>query len=168
MHNKKLAVAVLMTMSSSLLLGLFVRGESAFAHGVEHRHAEKSGGHMEAMYRVKANMPEEYSLMDRTPVTPTEQSLVNGRELYLKHCAVCHGQEGKGDGPAAKGMNPSPANFLDLDHSSIYGPGEKFWLIGNGSSETGMPGFSSQIKPLDRWYLVNYILSLQARDGQAK
>ncbi len=28
-------------------------------------------------------------------------------------CASCHGQDGKGDGPAAGAMNPKPANFND-------------------------------------------------------
>lgn len=139
---------------------------AAFAHGTEHRHVEQPTGHMEAMYQVKAQIPEEYRVMDRTPVTPTKQSLAKGKELFLKQCAACHGQGGKGDGPAAAGLSTPPANFLDLEHSAIYGPGEKFWLIGNGSPATGMPGFASQLVPLDRWHLVNYILSLQGSSGK--
>jgi mono/diheme cytochrome c family protein len=141
---------------------------AAFAHGEEHRHVEKPAGHMEAMYQVKAQIPEEYRVMDRTPVTPTKQSLAKGQELFLKQCAACHGQGGKGDGPAAAGLSTPPANFLDLEHSAIYGPGEKFWLIGNGSPATGMPGFASQLVPLDRWHLVNYIVSLQGASGKKK
>lgn len=140
----------------------------ALAHGVEHRHVEKPAGHMEAMYQVKAQIPEEYRVMDRTPVTPTKQSLAKGQALFLKQCAACHGQGGKGDGPAAAGLSTPPANFLDLEHSAIYGPGEKFWLIGNGSPATGMPGFASQLVPLDRWHLVNYIVSLQGSSGKGK
>jgi mono/diheme cytochrome c family protein len=144
---------------------LFGSRTTVLAHGEEHRHAEKPAGHMEAMYQVKAQIPEEYRVMDRTPVTPTKQSLAKGKELFLKQCAACHGQSGKGDGPAAAGLSTPPANFLELEHSAIYGPGEKFWLIGNGSPATGMPGFASQLVPLDRWHLVNYIYKLQEDAG---
>lgn len=134
---------------------------SAIAHENEHGHPKGMSEHMKAMYRVKEMIPEEYRVMDRSPVTPTEETLKRGRELYLEHCAVCHGKEGRGDGPAASGMNPPPADFQDLEHSSVYGPGEKYWIIGNGSPETGMPGFAARIEPEDRWHLVNHILALQ-------
>lgn len=57
-------------------------------------------------------------------------------------------------------MNQKPANFLDREHSAIYGPGEKFWIIGNGSGETGMPAFPN-LSLIDRWNLVNHIYQLQ-------
>lgn len=135
----------------------------AWARGGEHHSADKSTAHLAAMQRLKEQIPEEYRLMDRTPVTPTPQSLARGEELYLKHCAACHGQGGQGDGPAAAAMDPRPANFLDLEHSAIYGPGEKYWLIGNGSPATGMPGFARQLGPGERWDLVNFILALQEK-----
>lgn len=142
--------------------------EVALASGTGHHHGVESDGHMTAMHQVKVRIPEEYRVMDRTPVTPTKPSLAKGREIFLKQCAACHGQGGKGDGPAAAGLSTPPANFLDFKHSAIYGPGEKFWLIGNGSPETGMPGFASQLVPLDRWHLVNYILSLQGSSDKKK
>lgn len=128
-----------------------------------HHGAEKSSAHLAAMQRLKEQIPEEYRLMDRTPVTPTRQSLARGEELYLRLCAACHGQGGQGDGPAAAAMDPRPANFLDLEHSAIYGPGEKYWVIGNGYPATGMPGFARQLAPGERWDLVNFILSLQEK-----
>jgi len=118
--------------------------------------------HMKAMMRVKEKIPKEYQIMDRTPVTPTPRSLARGEEVFFKNCAVCHGEKGDGLGPAAAGMDPAPANFLDLDHSATYGPGEKYWLIGNGSEATGMPAFP-QLSPADRWHAVNHILFLQMK-----
>jgi len=35
------------------------------------------------------------------------------RKLYRTRCAVCHGSRGRGDGPAASGLNPKPRNFTD-------------------------------------------------------
>ena len=36
-----------------------------------------------------------------------------GKDLYDGKCRICHGANGKGDGPAAPALNPSPANFTD-------------------------------------------------------
>ena len=36
-----------------------------------------------------------------------------GAGLYATNCASCHGAQGKGDGSAAKGLTPAPANFHD-------------------------------------------------------
>jgi mono/diheme cytochrome c family protein len=34
-----------------------------------------------------------------------------GKSLYENKCQLCHGANGKGDGPAASAFSPSPANF---------------------------------------------------------
>jgi len=34
-----------------------------------------------------------------------------GPEVYNDKCAICHGQDGKGNGPAAGSFNPGPADF---------------------------------------------------------
>jgi mono/diheme cytochrome c family protein len=36
-----------------------------------------------------------------------------GKNLYENKCQLCHGADGKGDGPAASAFSPSPANFKD-------------------------------------------------------
>src|SRR5690606_4649488 len=45
----------------------------------------------------------------------TAPDVARGKALYAQHCAACHGADGKGDGPAAKGLEPAPSNFHDLD-----------------------------------------------------
>jgi mono/diheme cytochrome c family protein len=34
-----------------------------------------------------------------------------GQGIYNDKCAICHGQDGKGSGPAAGSFNPAPADF---------------------------------------------------------
>jgi mono/diheme cytochrome c family protein len=36
-----------------------------------------------------------------------------GKSLYENKCQLCHGANGKGDGPAASAFSPSPGNFTD-------------------------------------------------------
>lgn len=37
-----------------------------------------------------------------------------GEELYVRHCASCHGISGKGDGPVAPSLAKSPPNLTTL------------------------------------------------------
>jgi mono/diheme cytochrome c family protein len=129
----------------------------------EKPHKKESGKHMQAMRAVQSKIPQEYRDIDRPPLTATPGSLERGKKLFAEHCALCHGDEGRGDGPAAEGMEPRPANFHDIGHSDMYGPGEKFWIITHGASETGMPEFGGILSDEERWHLVQHILSLQRR-----
>ena len=38
------------------------------------------------------------------PISPTEESLSRGRVIYQQHCQVCHGDQGRGDGPAVASL----------------------------------------------------------------
>jgi len=45
------------------------------------------------------------------PVPTNPPTLARGRELYAARCASCHGDVGRGDGPAAAGLVPPPADL---------------------------------------------------------
>lgn len=34
--------------------------------------------------------------------------------MFNEYCAVCHGKSGKGDGPAARALNPAPTDLTRL------------------------------------------------------
>jgi mono/diheme cytochrome c family protein len=46
-----------------------------------------------------------------------------GHRLFLQHCASCHGENGKGQGPVAAAMKAGPP-----DLTAIQAPGQKFPL----------------------------------------
>ena len=86
-------------------------------------------------------------------------SMLNeGKKIYTQLCVVCHGEKGKGDGIAATGLTPRPA-----DHSAhnvqAQTDGAIFWKMSTGRPP--MAGYEKLLTPKQRWALVNYIRSLK-------
>ena len=42
---------------------------------------------------------------------PDASSAEDGETLYKTYCLTCHGEKGKGDGPASASLDPKPADF---------------------------------------------------------
>jgi mono/diheme cytochrome c family protein len=92
----------------------------------------------------------------RNPIPPTQASLARGREIYVERCAVCHGDSGRGDGPAAAGLTPRPADFrvhLAAGHTDA----QLFDWVSNGYPGSAMPAFRSELSEEDRWNVLNHI-----------
>jgi high-affinity iron transporter len=96
------------------------------------------------------------SLEDRPSREP---SLEGGARVYAARCAQCHGEGGRGNGPAAAGLHPPPA---DLTH----GPGvvpvtplDSYRRLTYGVPGTAMPAFGSVLSPEERWDAIAYVLS---------
>ena len=79
--------------------------------------------------------------------------LARAATLFQAQCAACHGPQGRGDGPAAAGMEPPASNFHDgarMDQRSLYG---LYNTITLGVGGTPMRGFS-ELSEDDRWALA--------------
>jgi len=50
------------------------------------------------------------------PITNTPSN--SGKEMFNSYCAVCHGKDGKGNGPAASAMKTPPADLTLLAEKS--------------------------------------------------
>ena len=50
--------------------------------------------------------------VEKAPIKPTLAS--DAGAMFNTYCAVCHGKEGKGDGPAAKSLAKAPADLTKL------------------------------------------------------
>lgn len=91
--------------------------------------------------------------------------LLQGTRLFAQHCAACHGAEGRGDGPLAKGMQPSPSDFHDearMRQRSLYG---LYNTISLGVGGTPMRGFT-EFSDADRWALAFFVGGLRASTTQ--
>jgi mono/diheme cytochrome c family protein len=50
--------------------------------------------------------------------TVQSTSPASGKEMFTSYCAVCHGTDGKGDGPAASALKVPPANLTQLSKNN--------------------------------------------------
>ena len=52
------------------------------------------------------------TVIKQVPVRTTRT--MEGPDLYAEYCAVCHGKDGKGGGPAAAALKKEPADLTQL------------------------------------------------------
>jgi len=84
-----------------------------------------------------------------------------GHRLFSDNCAVCHGAEGRGDGPSARGLEPHPTNLTDPSRyrqRTLFG---LFNTITRGVPDTAMRAFSN-LSDRERWSLAFYVGQLAA------
>jgi mono/diheme cytochrome c family protein len=55
-------------------------------------------------------------VVKHVPVKPT--SAASGEEMYNTYCAVCHGKDGKGQGPAAEALKVPPPDLTVLSKNN--------------------------------------------------
>jgi high-affinity iron transporter len=82
-----------------------------------------------------------------------------GHELFVKHCALCHGETGQGNGPRREGLTKPPRNFADPVWRQSTSPRRVFFAIREGVRGTAMPAWSS-LSEQETWDLTAYVLSL--------
>lgn len=92
------------------------------------------------------------------PVPDIKESWDAGRATYQKSCAICHGPQAQGDGPAAFTLNPRPFN-LQI-HVPLHAPGETFYWISDGVAGTAMPAWKDTLSEPERWQLVRFLYAL--------
>jgi len=97
------------------------------------------------------------ALTKENPIKGNTQVLPDAKKLYQTNCSPCHGNGGKGDGPAASACNPKPADHTSAKIQSEP-DGSLFWKISEGRNP--MPAFKQAFSETQRWQLVNFIRSL--------
>ena len=93
-----------------------------------------------------------------------------GQEIYMKHCFWCHGEEGRGDGPAANGMLPAPRDFVGADyrirstaHGQLPTDEDLRRAIAVGLPGTPMPGWERFLDDEQIGQLIEYLKSFSPR-----
>lgn len=100
-------------------------------------------------------------VLDTLPVNPVpadEVSIQRGEILFSLHCALCHGDQGAGDGPLAKYYEERPLRGLDAPSISAQFDGQLYRTISQGYSR--MPPQAEGLTPRERWDVINYLRTL--------
>ncbi len=100
---------------------------------------------------------------------PTHRlSLAAGARVWRARCASCHGQGGRGDGPAGTGLTPPPANLTDAALLAAATPLAFYRKVTHGVPGTAMPAFERALTHEERWDAVAFAFALSdslARQG---
>jgi len=96
-------------------------------------------------------------------------SLKHGKELFTKlECFKCHGDQGRGDGPAAAALtdnNSQPIHPYDFESGTRFKCGttnsDLYKIFMTGLDGTPMPSFADVLKPAEAWDLVHFLRTLQ-------
>jgi mono/diheme cytochrome c family protein len=90
-----------------------------------------------------------------------------GQQLFSAQCAACHGENGKGDGPASSNLKDvwenaiTPADLTSPHHKSGGSLGDLYRTIALGLDGTPMVGFLEPLGEKKIWQLVAFIKSIE-------
>jgi len=92
-------------------------------------------------------------------------SVTAGQQIFQQICTPCHGQEGKGDGPASAALDPKPRNLADPGYMASLDDRYLFELISRGGIAMGksplMPP-QSNLAAQDLGNVIAYVRTLAA------
>jgi mono/diheme cytochrome c family protein len=92
------------------------------------------------------------------PVPLNDANLAEARAHFADHCAICHGNDGRGETEIGQGLYPKAPNMREEDTQKLT-DGELFYIIKNGVRFTGMPAWGDPESATDdegNWKLVHF------------
>lgn len=91
----------------------------------------------------------------KNPLEATEVNITAGAQLYLDHCAGCHGLPSSPDSQFARSFNPPvPEFFKDAPDMT---DGQNFYMIQHGVRWTGMPAWGRTLSETQIWQLATFL-----------
>jgi mono/diheme cytochrome c family protein len=106
----------------------------------------------------------------KEPWVSSPELVTYGKKVFMTNCSMCHGNEGKGDGPAGQALNPRPRNFVEGKWTQGDGIMAHFKVLQKGIPGSSMASFA-HFKPADRWAVLQFIESItnnKSKDDPAK
>ena len=98
------------------------------------------------------------------PAGASAQNVAEGKNLYTTYCTSCHGDEGKGDGVAARSLPVKPVDHTNKTVMSQLSDKYLTDIITKGGSAVNksgfMPAWGSSLNPKQVADIVAYVRSL--------
>ncbi len=175
MQKTRISIAALLLITMSLLLTACGASQvgAVTEDTTEHADDEHMDGehgdqmdpeHAESMAEHEhAEVPEGFASFTN-PFAGDEGAVSAGQDIFMTNCLACHGEEGKGDGPAAEGLTPKPANLSDSGMMSMLSDAYLYWRVSKGGAvepfNSAMPAWESTLTEEQRWQVISYVRSL--------
>ena len=90
-----------------------------------------------------------------------------GQRVYAQRCAVCHGPDGRGNGPAAPSLIPRPVDFVRGQFKYKSTPGDRpptdedlVRVVTDGLQASAMPYFRDLLTPAEIRAVVSCVKGL--------
>ena len=92
---------------------------------------------------------------------PRDSGGASGAAVFSANCATCHGERGLGDGPAATGLEPPPADLTDTAWTTGDGSLQAVTnTIEHGSPGTAMIGWKGTLTDAEIAAVASYVKGL--------
>jgi mono/diheme cytochrome c family protein len=88
-----------------------------------------------------------------------EDAAQAGAEVFRTNCEMCHGPQGRGDGPAGQSLEPKPGNLAQVQMDA--GDDYLFWRIHDGKPGTSMVAWKGILTDEQIWQAVAFIRTLK-------
>jgi len=115
---------------------------------------------------VTSNWVHRHAAKQTNPINPTPENLKAGQGDFEEHCASCHGLDGSGENRFEADFYPPVPKLADV--AQEWSDGELYFIISNGISMSGMPGFSGNHDSKDIWGMVLWVRHLAQLSPQEK
>ena len=91
---------------------------------------------------------------DGAGLPPGSGTAVEGAPVYAVNCLVCHGVDGRGDGPVGVLLETAPVDMHEA-YTQDQADGQLFFTITRG--RVTMPFYRDALSQEERWHVINYI-----------
>lgn len=112
------------------------------------------------------DLPDNYRRLD-VPLERLEsaEARLRGRQLFVEHCALCHGSSGDGHGERSRNLSTAPRDLTATVWQDSTSPRRVFYTIREGVPGTAMPSWKS-LSPSECWDLTAFVLSLDDENAR--
>jgi len=96
----------------------------------------------------------------KNPFSDSAEAVAAGRAHFADHCALCHGNDGRGQTEIGRNLYPKAPDMQARETQGLS-DGEIFYIIKNGVRLTGMPAWGKDTPDdAESWQLVSFIRHL--------